>query len=185
LIVRPEGPAAATSVPILTIQLSHNDPNNDQAMILASLDEILPHMHTLSLAGDITKIDWRDSKGLQSLRTVEASGAVAVPIIQFLIDSSMETSAEEVAWPELCNLDISGGHRSPDGLRALENALRLREKVVGRRLASLRVRASEVGEVGADVADLVHGGPGGEKPEDGHEAFSDEFSARMQELVGL
>jgi hypothetical protein len=184
-IVQREGPAVETSGPMLTIHSKLCNTDDDRYTILMSLFEMVPHMHTLRLAGDAINIDWQDSKGLQSLRTVEATGAAAVHIIQFLIASSMEASAGRVLWPGLCNVDITGGHHSSDDLRGLEDALRLREKVVGRRVASLRVCASEVGEVGADVADLVHGGPEGKKPEDGHKAFSDEFSARMQELVGL
>jgi hypothetical protein len=185
LVVQREGPAAETSTPKLTIRLDLRDPNGDQVVILRSLFGMVPHMLTLRLAGNVIDMDWWGTERLKNLRTVEATGAVAIHVIQFLKKSSMEASAEEILWPGLCNLDISRGHHSPDDLRALEGALRLREKVVGRRLASLRVRASEVGKVGVDVADLVHGGPEGEKPADGHKAFSDEFSTRKKELVGI
>jgi hypothetical protein len=67
----------------------------------------------------------------------------------------------------------------------LEDTLRLREKLTGQRLASLRVCISEAEEVGAGVADLVHGESEGKKLEDGDKAFSDEFSARMKVLAGL
>jgi hypothetical protein len=120
----------------------------------------------------------RDSKGrlpplpsLPHVHTVEAMDHAGSQLIRLFRDC--DASSEQIVLPSLSVLDIAGSCYKSNDLHALEDALRRRERITGRRLVRLYVREEDVGEVACDVADLTRSYPDNKKPrqKDPHEEF--------------
>jgi hypothetical protein len=146
-----EGPVGGPAM--LSIDIELFEPKDGVFVASTVLHVLTDHVRKIKLAGHVVDEEWSLSTPLPHVHTVEAIGPAAVKVINSLKPSSV--SSEQMVWPNLSSLDISYGQYTRDELHALEAALRGREQIIGRRIATLYVCSEDVGKVASNVADLI------------------------------
>jgi hypothetical protein len=113
----------------------------------------------ISLHGTVVDKGTMNLNPLPHVHTVETRDYATIDVIEFLQDSS--TFGDQLVWPSLSTLDLGGleigNYRiSTHHLHVLEDELRRRERITGRRLASLRIDERDVGKIASNVAELIN-----------------------------
>jgi hypothetical protein len=141
-------------------------------------------LNKLWLIGDVVGGRWPYENALPHVHTVEVMDAPVGHIINILGKS--HTSSGQATWPGLSILDISDLILKEPTLGTLAEALRSRERLIGRRLANLYV-GDAVSEMPSDIADLLSDytcyDESGEVGFAGYYRSKNEFQAAVDRLV--
>jgi hypothetical protein len=153
------GDVPLRSPPLYEVELHSESEQDPRLGADAMIQHLGPHTRRLRIVGQSEHhapdelISGASLAALGDLRSFTAVGVDTSAVIAVLRGHHTSLDAYQLPWPALECLDVSGCMYVPEDTALLQQTLRAREAITGRRLAVLCVRADD--EMADDVADVV------------------------------